>query len=320
MKTPSVQLKPSHQPLARAQAATSRTVVVLPFDPVMAAIGMRVQRRPRHRVGRRQRIERPALAALAGTERQRRLVEQVTDAARTGGLDQRDDVGSPFACRAQRQSGQCGVFLQHRRNDVGRIAGVLEVVRQQVDGDVGPADRIALEHRRAERPLVEFGRGEELVDGRLQRERHARRVPARDDGGGERRARRGPVPAQVPTRTFDPRAPAGQQRIVDFDADRFQHRAGAGEEQVPAHQTTRVVEGQGVFGVQSSVSGAIHTPRSSRMTPGMSCSVSSPASCVPTTSAGSAGAGRGAGLRTASLAARVTSWIVRHRRRSCRPP
>ena len=40
MKTPSVQLKPSHQPLARAQAATSRTVVVLPFDPVIAAIGM----------------------------------------------------------------------------------------------------------------------------------------------------------------------------------------------------------------------------------------------------------------------------------------
>ena len=40
MKTPSVQLKPSRQPFARAHAATSRTVVVLPFDPVMAAIGM----------------------------------------------------------------------------------------------------------------------------------------------------------------------------------------------------------------------------------------------------------------------------------------
>ena len=37
MKTPSVQLKPSHQPWARVQAATSRTVVVLPFDPVTAS-------------------------------------------------------------------------------------------------------------------------------------------------------------------------------------------------------------------------------------------------------------------------------------------
>ena len=40
MNTPSVQLKPSCQPCARAQAASRRTVVVLPFDPVTAAIGI----------------------------------------------------------------------------------------------------------------------------------------------------------------------------------------------------------------------------------------------------------------------------------------
>ena len=65
-------------------------------------------------------------------------------------------------------------------------------------------------------------------------------------------------------RAFDARAPAGEQRVVDLDAHRLQHRAGAGKEQVAAHQTTRVVEGQGVLGVQFSVSGAIHTPRWAR--------------------------------------------------------
>ena len=104
-------------------------------------------------------------------------------------LDQRDDVRSPFTCRAHGQSGQCGVLLQYRRNHVSRIAGVFEVIREQVSGDVGPAHRITLEHRCAECPLVEFGRGEELVDGRLQRQRHARSMPACYDGGGERGAR-----------------------------------------------------------------------------------------------------------------------------------
>ena len=51
----------------------------------------------------------------------------------------------------------------------------------------------------------------------------------------------------MPACMLDTRAPTGQQRVVDIDADRFQHHAGTGKEQVPAHQATRVVEGQGVL-------------------------------------------------------------------------
>src|SRR5580693_1271032 len=40
MYTPSVQLYPGRQPCARAQAASKRTVVVLPLDPVTSAVGI----------------------------------------------------------------------------------------------------------------------------------------------------------------------------------------------------------------------------------------------------------------------------------------
>jgi hypothetical protein len=66
---------------------------------------------------------------------------------------------------------------------------------------------------------------------------------------------------------LDSRAPAFEQRHVDLDADDFEDRPGAGKEQVAAGQTAGIIERQGQLDVQSSVSGARRTPRSSRIIP-----------------------------------------------------
>src|SRR5258707_243509 len=60
-------------------------------------------------------------------------------------------------------------------------------------------------------------------------------------------------------------APALDQRGVDRHADRLEHCAGGGKEQIAAGEAARSVEGKLVGDVQSSLSGAMRTPRSSRI-------------------------------------------------------
>ena len=122
----------------------------------------------------------------------------------------------------------------------------------------------------------------------------------RHDRRSERRTGRGAIPAEVPARAFDAGTPPREQVGIDADTDSLEHRARAAEEQVAAHQPTRVVERQWVRRVQFSVSGASHTPRSSRIRPGISAPPS-PASCEATGSGVSAACGEGHAIAPAHV-------------------
>ena len=105
---------------------------------------------------------------------------------------------------------------------------------------------LALRDRRGERPLVDFGRGEELVHGSRERERGAGHVDNRALG------RFGP--AQFPAREAHAAFPVAQQGSVALAG--LEHGAGAVEEPVVAGQAARIgVGGCDVRG-QSDASGA----------------------------------------------------------------
>ena len=115
---------------------------------------------------------------------------------------------------------------------------------------------------RSQRPFVDFGGGEQLVERRRERERGAAGVRARDD-----RAHRA---SRARARMRDARvASAAARRRRRRAADGFQHRAGAGEVQVGAGQAARVLERQSTHDVALSRSPRApkRTPRSSRTTP-----------------------------------------------------
>ena len=128
---------------------------------------------------------------------------------------QRDDVRASFAGGTDAQARQGAGFVEDGRNDLRGIGRVREIVLEQRVHDVRPAGRVALVQRGAPGPLVEFRRGEQLIDGGLQRERRALCVPARHDDRPGCRAGRTCIPAEVTARAFDAAAPAGQQRVVD---------------------------------------------------------------------------------------------------------
>src|SRR5258708_13373126 len=65
----------------------------------------------------------------------------------------------------------------------------------------------------------------------------------------------------------NPRAPGGDQRIINGYVENLEHRPRGRKEQIAAHETPRILERQGARNVQSSLSGAMRMPRSSRMSP-----------------------------------------------------
>ena len=74
------------------------------------------------------------------------------------------------------------------------------------------------------------------------------------------------APTQPRAHLLDPHAPRGEKGIIDGYAN-FEHRPSRGKKQIGAREASRIVERQRELGVQSSLSGAIRTPRSSRINP-----------------------------------------------------
>ncbi len=207
------------------------------------------ERRPVEGGGVRQFRQRNRPCATPAAERQLFVVEQDVDAMPFRGTDQRHERRVALACSKRAQGPQRGGFVPSR--------GVARSLRP---ADVGGCTVITGPQRREQRPLVHLGRGEKLVDWRRQRERCAAGVPTLD-----RRAIR---PAERRAHAPDASTPASDQGVVDRDANGFEHRAGAGEEQVAAGEASRIVERRdGVGRVQSSTSRDRWMPRSSRTTP-----------------------------------------------------
>src|ERR1700691_4706467 len=136
-----------------------------------------------------------------------------------------------------------------------------------------PPDRIALGQRRAQRPLIDFGRQKQLIIRRRDRERCAARMPARD----------GPVaePAQPRTRPMNPCAPGREQGII-VGHDYLEHRPRGSKKQIAAGEAPRILKGQLERRAQSSLSGAMRIPRSSRISPSrLKSAATSAAAAVP---------------------------------------
>ena len=265
--TPSVQQNPSRQPCARAQAATSRTVVVLPFEPVTTAIGTSRNARPRHVLGsqaapssgqRRLPLPAPSVSCVSSTMHSSaaRLRPRRTSAIRS-----RATLSRPRAAR--------NVPARHDSSSTGAstVGGIRRLLRraaatQRLLDDRRQRSGRAPASARAKRPLVDLGRGEQLVGRRGECERRATGVATRDARPARVRPpqmRRAPARRAHATRPATPRRTS--TRAVSSTAP------VRGEEQVAAGQATRIVEGQGGRRVQSSVSGARRTPRSSRIRP-----------------------------------------------------
>ena len=166
----------------------------------------RAQRRPRHVADRRQRVERPGLAARARAQRQRGLVEHVADAARRGASISATMSGRRSLAARIGEACECGCSSSTGGMTSAGSARIREIVLEQAPATLAQRAGSRSCTRRAQRPLVELGRREQLVDRRLQRERRAGRVTARHDRG--RRGDPARVPAEMPARPLDARAPA----------------------------------------------------------------------------------------------------------------
>ncbi len=165
-------------------------------------------------------------------------------AERLGRFDQFAQVVAQLGRGQALEAREGRALLQHRRDHLVRIRCFLARRGEQRVDQPAPVTRIAFDEARAERPLVDLGRGEQLVERRREGERRAARVAAGHDLARDRDRERRRMPAEMTARAFDALAPAGQQAVVELDADHLEHRARAGEEQVAAGETTRVVERQ----------------------------------------------------------------------------
>jgi len=231
-----------------------------------------VQGVPRHRRRLRQPGQRPGASAAARAQRQGVVVEQVGQALRGAGREQCTQRRTLLARGKQFEACQRLILGQHRWHDVRRIGGILQRGGEHGCGQPGPGRRVALLQRRAQRPLVDLGGEEQQVAGRGQRQGDAARVRPR----GQRRF----APAEVGAGTGDALAPAFQERGVGRHANDFEHRTGVRKEKIGAGQAARIGVGQGGRGIQSSISGAIRMPRSSRIRPSRLKSAAAGASAV----------------------------------------
>ncbi len=99
--------------------------------------------------------------------------------------------------------------------------------------------RIALVQGGAQRPFIDLGRGEQLVEWSRQREGRAARVDAGRDGRPDLVG-----PAQPRPRILDAATPALEEIGIGLDADDFEDCPRGGEIQVVAGQAPRVLERQ----------------------------------------------------------------------------
>ena len=184
--------------------------------------------------------ERPAVAARAGAERESLVIEQVRQAMRLRRFDERAQsrirLARSTAPKAQQRAGG----FEDRRFHLLRLFG-----GQGID-ERRHARGFALGDRGRERPLVDFGGGEELVGRRRKRERGARLV--RHGAGGGR------GPAQLRAGAQDALAPGNQHRRVVHPG--LEHGTAAVKEPVVAGQAARFVPGRCAGATQSDASGA----------------------------------------------------------------
>ena len=140
-----------------------------------------MQRRPADVGHGRQRVERQVDVAVARTQRQHLVVEQPRQIARVSGVDQREQVAGapPSATRCRSR-----VIAAASSSTGGMAGGVAESAASRIIAASRSAQRsgIACQQRRRQCPLVELGRGEELVQRRGDGERCAVGVHARDRG------------------------------------------------------------------------------------------------------------------------------------------
>jgi len=208
-----------------------------------------VQLRPGYIRNERRRIQWKAAAASATADRDHLVVEQPRQVARLGCIRQRAQVRARLRGRQHLQPRDRRLLVDLGRQRVGAGRPGLDRGSDQRLLERAPVRRIAVVQRRAQRPLVQLGRGEQLVERRGHCEGHALRVPTSHDA-------RLAVPAEPVHRARDARTPLRDERIVGIDADDLEHGTRRREEQVVPRQSPRVVERQGERDGQSSVSGA----------------------------------------------------------------
>ena len=199
----------------RAQAASSRTVVVLPFEPVTTAVGMSSSALQGTAATSGSAASAKSRPPRAGAERQQRLIEHVRQRARRGGREQPHQVRARLARGEPRETLAAPPPPPAPADDQSGIGRVLECRRRERRLEAAPARRIAREQRRAQRPLVDFGGGKSWSSGRRERERctarvrAARRRPARSSRAGARpRDARAPAARAAPHRARGPRSRA----------------------------------------------------------------------------------------------------------------
>src|SRR5579863_3491334 len=89
-------------------------------------------------------------------------------------------------------------------------------------------------------------------------------------------------PSQPRSGALDMRAPGFEEGVIEACLDNFENRARTGKEEIAAGEATRIGERQ-LGRRQSSLSGAMRTPRSSRIRPSRlkSAAIGSAASGAP---------------------------------------
>ena len=193
--TPSVQLCAVCQPCARAIAASRRTVVVLPLEPVTSAVGIACSAAQSTAVGSGQRIDRPRRAAVACADRHGIVVGQERTAPRAGRFASRArNAGFSFGARRSR----AGCAARSPRPRSAAWPGAW----QRDEPPLAPGARSAT---RPPRPFVDFGRRIQLVGRRSERQRGPRamlrgprpRRPASRAPCVRRRCARASAPALV---------------------------------------------------------------------------------------------------------------------------
>ena len=157
---------------------------------------------------------------------------------------------------------KCCSFLEHRGSVRDRNGAIFCGLQRRLPERLlegSPTNRIALDQRRAQGPFVHFGGQKQLVKRSSDREGDAVRMPSRDGLAS------GPIETESGAR--DPCAPTCNQAVIAMLPGQFEYRARAGKKQIAARQAPRILERQRGRDVQSSLSGAMRMPRSSRISP-----------------------------------------------------
>src|SRR5258708_5895002 len=210
----------------------------------------------------RQGGQRKTASADAGSEGQFRFVDDARQATCRRCVEKCPELRMRLNGRQALKAGERRGFLDdglYIRRRIRGVLGGLQRLGNQRRLEAAPPNRIALDQRRAQRPLVHFGRQEQLIGGCCDRERCAARMPAHDGLAVG--------PSQPLGCAVNPRAPGGDQGIINGYVENLEHRPRGRKEQIAAHETPRILERQGARNVQSSLSGAMRMPRSSRMSP-----------------------------------------------------